>query len=140
MYFGIILIIEKLVRGSGASPANRFFGHVYVMLIVIIGFVIFKETDLVQLGEQLSGMLGFGGLAFTNQETWYYLRSYGVLFLIGVIGCIPVGKWLVGKVEQWEMGKKGLAIAEPFVWIVLLLISTAYLVDGSYHPFLYFRF
>ena len=140
LYFGIILIIEKLVKGRKKKQGNSALGHVYVMLIVIIGFVLFKETDISRLGQQLGGMLGLGGLVAVNQETWYYLQSYGILFLIGMIGCIPVGKWLVGKIEQQELGTKVLAVAEPVVWILLLLLSTAYLVDGSYHPFLYFRF
>ncbi|MBQ8147575.1 MAG: MBOAT family protein [Lachnospiraceae bacterium] len=145
LYFAVILLVEKLTN-SGKVQTQKcpwwktFLKHGYVILLVVIGFVIFEETDIFMLGQRLGGMFGLGNLAVSSEATWYYARSYGLLFLFGIIGCIPVGKWLIGKIENQSIGKRILVVAEPVAWIVLLLLSTAYLVDGSYHPFLYFRF
>ena len=78
-------------------------------------------------------MFGAGGVPAVSAEALYYLRSYGLIFLIAAVGATPLPKLAVKKVKavQW---------AEPVVLLVLLVMVTAYLVDGSFNPFLYFRF
>ena len=68
-------------------------------------------------------------------ESVYYLRSYAGVLLAGVVGATPLVKNLAGRIPR-----KAAAVAEPFVLMMLLLLCTAYLVDGSFNPFLYFRF
>ena len=68
-------------------------------------------------------------------ETLYYLRSYGGVIFLSLIGATPLVKYLATRIPA-----KILTVLEPVVLLVLLVICTAYLVDGSFNPFLYFRF
>ena len=97
--------------------------------------MLFNAENLAQAGSDLMGMFGFGGVPLANEVSWYYLRSYGVIFLLGIIGSTPVVKNLAGRLPE-----KVAAVLEPIVLTGLLLVCTAYLVDGSFNPFLYFRF
>jgi len=85
-------------------------------------------------------MFGLGGLPLTNAVTQYYLRSYAVLFIFGIVGATPLLKNTANRLLSSRRTEKWAAILEPAVLIGLLLICTAYLVDGSFNPFLYFRF
>ena len=69
-------------------------------------------------------------------ETLYYLRSFALLFVLGFVGATPV----VRDGANWLSRKPIGAVLEPMVLILLLLVCTGYLVDGSFSPFLYFRF
>lgn len=138
LMFAIILIFEKALRNR--IGGNKVLSHIYVMIIVTISFVIFQESDLPTLGRTLSGMFGFGGLPFASPETYYYLKSFAVTFLLGMIGCTPVGRWLTEQAEKTKCGNAVLTWMEPVVLAVLLLLTTAYLTDSTFHPFLYFRF
>ena len=110
--------------------------HYYVLLLIIISFVLFNAETLTQAGSDLACMFGFGGIPLVTEATLYYLRSYGVLFVVAFIGATPLVKTLAEKVEHKPIG----AILEPVVTVLLLVVCTAYLVDGSFNPFLYFRF
>ena len=83
-------------------------------------------------------MFGMAGLPLATAETLHYLRSYAVIIVLAVIGATPLPKKLYSMAEKKSAAVT--AIAEPAAIIVLLLLSTAYLVDGSFNPFLYFRF
>ena len=74
-------------------------------------------------------------MPLATTESLYYLRSYAVIFLLSIVGATPGVKILAGKVPR-----KVAAVMEPLVLMALLLICTGYLVDGSFNPFLYFRF
>ena len=133
LLFAALLLIEKWVPGLQKLP--DVLRHGYVLLAVTVSFVIFNAADMAQAGADLAGMFGFGGLPPVNAETVYYLRSYAVLFLLGILGATPAVKKLAGRLPQ-----KTAAVLEPLAMIGLLLVCTAYLVDGSFNPFLYFRF
>ena len=81
-------------------------------------------------------MFGFAGLPLVTAETLYYLRSFAILFVLGIVGATPVVRDAARKVGQSKVGP-ALEIA---MMAFLLLACTAYLVDGSFSPFLYFRF
>ncbi len=89
----------------------------------------------VALGD-LKGMFGLGGVPLVTAETLYYLRSYGLLLAVALIGCSPLVRNTANRLYKY----KAVAILEPIVLILLLLVCTGYLVDGSFSPFLYFRF
>ena len=90
--------------------------------------------------SDIGGMLGLQNVPFFSSETLYYLRSYGVVLVLGVIGATPLIKRLVEKIRTTHAGDWFLTIAEPVMQIALIVVITAYLVDGSFNPFLYFRF
>ena len=133
LLFAVILLAEKQLPALKKMPV--WLSHVYVMLIVMLSFVLFNAVDLKQAGSDLAGMFGFGGMPLYSRETGYYLRSYAVLFLLGILGATPVVKSLAEKAP-----KPVSAVLETTVLVLLLLVCTAYLVDGSFNPFLYFRF
>ena len=134
LMFAVLLLIEKLVPAIQKLPG--FFRHVYVLLMVCISFVLFNADSFTQAGQDLMGMFGFAGLPAVTEETVYYLRSYGVLFAAGIIGATPVVKNAANRIYTTKVG----AVLEPILLITLLLLCTAFLVDGSFSPFLYFRF
>lgn len=134
LFFGIFLMIEKWVPGLQKLPnALR---HGYVMLAVIFSFVLFNANSLSQAAGDMAGMLGLEGLPLISAPAVYYLKSYGLLFLLGILGATPLVKTLARKAAD----TKAAWVLEPLVLAALLLVCTAYLVDGSFSPFLYFRF
>ena len=134
LLYAVFLLLEKWVPGLQKLPT--FLRRGYVLLVVVLGFVLFNAESLSQAVSDIGGMFGFGGVPLVTSQTLYYLRSYGVLFAAALIGATPLVKTLARKLEDKPIG----AVLEPVVLIGLLLVCSAYLVDGSFNPFLYFRF
>ena len=139
LFHGTLLLLEKFALGKILSKAPAFLSHVYVLLLVIISMVIFNAADMSQAMQYIGGMFGLGGVSLTTPLTMYYLRSYGLLFLLAMVGATPVVKTAAGKLRE-KMPTGVLELAEPVILAGLLILVTAYLVDGSFNPFLYFRF
>ena len=131
LLFAVILLIEKWLPALQKLPA--FLRHGYVLLIVMLSFVLFNAANLSQAVQDMAGL--FGGLPLTTAESLYYLRSYAVVLAVSIVGATPLPKMVAARIPE-----KVLAVVEPVTLIVLLLTCTAYLVDGSFNPFLYFRF
>ena len=139
LYFAGLLILEKiwLLKSLEGKPV---IGHFYVTAAVAVSFVIFDASDLQQAFSYLKAMFGGSGYPLLSSEFLYYFRSYFVVFVIALFGATPLPAKLRGRIRQTAAGEHVLSIAEPLALIALLLICTAFLVDGSYNPFLYFRF
>lgn len=139
LYFAGLLILEKiwLLKSLEGKPV---IGHFYVTAAVMVSFVIFDASDLQQAFSYLKAMFGGSGYPLLSSEFLYYFRSYLVVFVIALFGATPLPAKLRGRLRQTAAGEHVLTIAEPLALIALLLICTAFLVDGSYNPFLYFRF
>ena len=136
-YFGVVLLIEKLFLGKALEKAPRVIRHVYVMLIVFISWAFFDALSFDAAFNLIGRMFGAGAGAFAGNEALYYLRSYAVPIVVGVIGVTPLVKGIAGKVDS----KKPLAtVLEPLVLLLILVAATASMVDGSFNPFIYFRF
>ena len=134
LLFAALLLAEKWVPALGKLPGVL--RHGYVLLAVVLSFVLFNAESLAQAGSDFACLFGFGGLGLTSPETLYYLKSYAVLFLIGILGCTPLVKNVAKKIA----GTKAGPMLEAALMLALLIVCTAYLVDGSFSPFLYFRF
>ena len=134
LLFGVILLIEKLLPAIGRLPDAL--KHIYVMLLIVLSFVLFNGDSLSQVGKDFAGLFGFGGLPAANTQTLYYLKSYGLLFAAGFVGATPLVKNAALRLGKTKVG----AVLEVLLIACLLLVATAYLVDGSFSPFLYFRF
>ena len=134
LFFGILLMFEKWVPAIQKLP--NILRHAYVLLTVCLSFVLFNADSLSQALSDMGGMFGFGGAAPVNAESLYYLRSYAPLFLMGIVGATPVVRDTARKIGEKPYG----AILEVVMMAVLLIVCSAYLVDGSFSPFLYFRF
>lgn len=140
LLYAVLLTIEKLGFKKWIDK-HPIFGHIYVLVAVLLGFVLFNAADLSQTVSDIAGLFAFGRLPFTTPETIFYLRSYGLVMLIGIIAATPLPKILVAKLtEKNKKIRYGVNILEPIYLTAVLLVVTAYLVDGSFNPFLYFRF
>ena len=134
LVFAALLLMEKWVPGLEKLPVCLRRG--YVLLIVMLSFVLFNADTLTQAGGDFAALFGFAGLPLTSGETWYYLKSYAPLLLAACLGATPVVKGAAQRLEQC----RAVQWLQPLLWIGLALVCTAYLVDGSFSPFLYFRF
>ena len=139
LLFAALLMLEKLFLHRYLEKA-KVLRHVYVLFFVILSFVIFNAADMKQAFSDLGAMFGAGGLPLWSAEWSYYLRSYAVIIVLSIVGATPLPQKLLAAVRRSRTGEAVMRIAEPVVLAVLLLVMTAYLVDGSFNPFLYFRF
>ena len=135
LLYAVFLMIEKWGKPV-IEKLPGFIRRFYVLLVVCLGFVLFNAVDFTQALSDIKGLFGMLNIPMVTKETLYYLRSYGMLFIVGFVGATPLMKKLGSKLEKTTVG----AILEPVLLIALLLVCTAYLVDGSFSPFLYFRF
>ena len=140
MFFAAFLMLEKFALNRFFAKLPRVFSHIYVVLAILISFVIFSANGLPGAISDLGAMFGAGGIAFWSSETAYYLGSYALVLLVGIVGATPLVKNAVLKVKETKTGAVVCDILEPVFVIVMLMIVTAYFVDGSFSPFLYFRF
>ena len=139
LLYAILLMNEKLwsLKLLGKS---KVISHIYTLLFVIIGFVLFDASSLGEAAGNIASLFGFGGHSLVSTESVYALRSYAVVFIIGIIGATPLAAKLMAKLRTNEAVGKVINVAEPFVLVLLLAVCTAYMVDGAFNPFLYFRF
>jgi alginate O-acetyltransferase complex protein AlgI len=140
LYFAAFLVLEKYFLKAILDRLPSFAGHLYVIIFIIISFVIFNAAGMGEALENLRGMFGLLNIPLVNPETIYYLKSYGLVFIIASIGATPLGLIIMRKLLGYESGRGIINIMQPVVLVLLLLIITGYLVDGSFNPFLYFRF
>ncbi|MBO5325807.1 MAG: MBOAT family protein [Lachnospiraceae bacterium] len=139
LFFAVLLVFEKLCFLK-VLEKHKILGHFYVILAVLISFVIFNASDMSGAFSDIGGMFGFAKVPFVTTETLYYLRSYAVILILALIGSTPFIKNTVVKLASKPGFGKCLVVAEPLILLALMLVMTAYLVDGSFNPFLYFRF
>lgn len=133
LFFAALLLGEKLVWGKALQKAPRAACIAYTMLLVIVSFVIFNAGSLAAAWAQLGGMLGIGVGAASSADV-YYALSFLPLIAICAVGATPLPKRLCARL------KKSRTLLEPLFCAGLLLLVTAFLVEGSFNPFLYFRF
>ena len=134
LLFAALLLVEKGIPGLRKLPGVL--RHGYVLLAVVLSFVLFNAESLAQAGQDFACLFGLGGLPLVTAPTLYYLRSYAFLFALGAVGSTPVVKSAARRLAGTRMGP----VLEALAMLGLLLVCTAYLVDGSFSPFLYFRF
>ncbi len=136
LFYAVLLIAEKfaLLPKLQKHPA---IGRVYTLLFVLLGFVLFDAPSLSAAASRIAGLFGGAG---AGVESLYYLRSYAVVLLLAVLGATPLPKRLLARLRQNRVCGMLLDVLEPFALVALLALCTAYLIDGSFNPFLYFRF
>lgn len=139
LFFGLLLILEKFFLKERLEKA-KIWNHLYVMLCVVLGFVLFHAENLTQAMGDFKGMFGFGHMPLVSAEALYYLRSYGGILSLAILGATPLPKRLIERLQCVRFGEPIVNILEVFFLFGLLILVTAYLVDGSFNPFLYFRF
>ncbi len=138
LFFAVFLIMEK---GFLLKPLQKLpvLSHLYTLLLVAVSFVIFDSAGLSEAATHLGRMFGAGGIPLVTGEALYYLGSYAVTFVIAMIGATPFPTRMAKQLSEGK-GGRALSILAPAVLVLVLAVVTAYLVDGSFNPFLYFRF
>ena len=140
LLFGSILIIEKIFLAKHLEKWPSILKRIYVLFIVMISFIIFNAENIGDAWKNIIGLFGANGESLINSYTLYYLRSYVVILIVALIGATPLLKNITLKLKKNEKINKIINILEPICIGLILLVITAYLVDNSYNPFLYFRF
>ena len=138
LLYAAMLLIEKFVPALQKLPG--FFRHAYVLLIVMLGFILFNAADLNQALSDIGGLFGIGGIPMITDETLYYLHSYVRVFILAIVGATPVVRNTARKLSESKRVGPVIAALEPVFIFLLMIVCAAYLVDGSFNPFLYFRF
>ena len=135
LLFAVLLTVEKFLLGKAMAKLPGWAVRIPVLVVLLLSFVVFNASSLAQAAADIGGMLG-AGMPLTSVESLYYLRSYGLLLAVAMVGATPLVKILALRVEKTRFT----AYAEPVLLCALLLAVTAFLVGGSFNPFLYFRF
>ena len=135
LYFFVLLMLEKFFLLKALNKAPAVIGHVYTLFLVVVSWAIFALEDFSQLGAYLKVMFGMGGVPLTNSDFGYYLTSYLPILCLAAVASTPLGATLYRKAP-----KKAAQAVGALLILAGLTICTAYLVDGTYNPFLYFRF
>lgn len=138
--YAVLLVCEKLFLTDFFKKLPRFVSHIYALFAVIVGFVIFNADSMNTALSDIRCMLGLGGLPAVSADTLYNLKSFALVIILGMILSTPAVMSALKAVRKNAAVKKILTFAEPAAVISGLVLCTAYLVDGSFNPFLYFRF
>ena len=140
LMYGIMLIIEKLLLTKHLEKMPSILQRIYVLFTVMISFIIFNANSIGEAWNNIIGLFGANGESLINASTVYYLKSYLVVLVIAIIGSTPLLKNIIEKLKTKTNANKIINLLEPIAMASILIIVTAYLVDNSYNPFLYFRF
>ena len=136
MYYGFILIIEELfLKKILDNTKYKVFNHVYVLFVILIGYVIFSIEDLSILGNYLKLMFNFSSVIIDN-DFKYYITNYGLILTIGGFFSLPCWNNLCKKMDNNRIFNGFVSLT----YIVLFVVTVSYLVSDTYNPFMYFRF
>ena len=139
IYFAILLLAEKYFL-SKYLEKTKMLSHIYVLFLVAISFAIFSANGLREAFSTVGGMFGAGSIPFISKGFIYNLRSYGLILVISMLASTPLFVKITEKLSSNRKAKTVIDILEIPVLLLLLFIVTSYLADGSFNPFLYFRF
>ncbi len=139
LLFGILLVNEKIWLLKKLS-SHRIASRVYVLFFIVISFIIFDAEDMGSAISLIGQMFGAGNIPAVNTESLWYLKNYIIVIVAAAVGATPLISECIKKLSVKKFWNKLFNILEPVYILVLLSVSTAFLVDGSFNPFLYFRF
>ena len=134
LYFAVLLILEKAFLGKLLQKLPAALQHLYTLFLVLVSWTIFAVEDFGHMGAYLKAMFGLGG-GLTNDNVSYYFFSFLPMLIIAAVASTPLAAKLWKRLPE----KPRLALL-PILLLAGLVFSTAYLVDATYNPFLYFRF
>lgn len=143
LYYGVLLLLEKIVLGDRIERVWRPLRHAAVLVIVVVGWVLFSAPGLHAALDRLRVMFGLAGAPLAGAQTVYYLLQYRFELLAGVVLSMPVGAWLRARLGDSPIGPRlrtVMRVARPVAFGTLLLLSIAYVVSTTFQPFIYFKF
>ena len=139
LVYAVLLIAEKFFL-LPALKKGSVLPHIYVLLAVTLGFVLFDASSVSDALHWLGALFGVGAAPGLGTEAVYMLRSYGVVLALAALGATPLPARLLKRAQEAKPLAPVMAVAAPLSTLALLALCTAFLVDGSFNPFLYFRF
>lgn len=134
----LFIFLERLTNYDDLNIPS-WMKHIYTMLIINFGWVLFRAESLKLTSSFYASMFGADG-AFWSDTTWMFLMEYGVFFIIALVLCVPIGRAMNTRIA--EGGKLAMVyhVCYPIALMVMFVVSVSYLVVGSYNPFIYFNF
>ena len=135
LYFAVLVILEKAFLGKVLQKLPGAVQHVYTLFLVLVSWAIFAVEDFSHMGMYLRAMFGFAPGGLMNGAVGYYFSSFLPMLIIGCVASTPLAAKLWSKLPE-----KTMKVVLPVLLLGGLIFSTAYLVDATYNPFLYFRF
>lgn len=138
LYFGIFVTIEKIFLLKWLKNRPRFIGHIYTLIVIIVGWGLFEFKNISESTTFIATMFGFGTHILVDNRTLYYLYTNAILFIVLTVCSTPLSIKIVSYIRE-RFNIVG-SIFVPLVYLLLIFLSTAYLVNESYNPFLYFKF
>ena len=135
LYFAALLILEKAFLLKLLDKLPALLRHLYTLFLVAVSWAIFAVEDFSQLGSYLKVMFGLGGVPLMDAKLGYYVTSYLPILLVAAVASTPLGAKLYHKLKP-----RAAEVVCTVLVLAGLVVCTAYLVDGTYNPFLYFRF
>ncbi|MBO5929835.1 MAG: MBOAT family protein, partial [Clostridia bacterium] len=139
LYFGVLLTLEKFFFGKYIEKSKAL-GHVYVLVLTAISFAIFGAGSMKDALSSVGGMFGIGNVPFISGNVLYHFKSFWLVLLISILAATPLPKMLLEKCCKNKVLSAIRNVVEIPILLMLLLLCTAYLADGAFNPFLYFRF
>jgi alginate O-acetyltransferase complex protein AlgI len=141
LYFGILLILEKLFLLKVLKKLPAVFGHIYTLVLVLFSWALFAFDDISRGIAYIGRMAGLGAAGFADSHALYALCSYGILLIVMLLGSTEYPKILAGWLYERFAGAGAVQTILRNVFLAaVFVLSVAYIVDASYNPFLYFRF
>ena len=134
LYYGILLILEKYIFSSLLKKLPKAARHIYTMRLVMIGWVLFSNTDFGSMRTYVGALFGIGTKGFLDLAFFYYIRNNLIILIMGVLCATPIIRNYIVRCSR-----KKPAVTSA-VLLLLGILSIAFLVYGTYNPFLYFRF
>lgn len=133
------IALEK-VFGLDKASGHRALRHAYAMVVVVLGWVVFRSRDLPEAGHYLANMFGLNGNGFWSDYTYMFAKEYALFFVLGMLFSTPIAlKMNKSLVDRRRFGL-GLELAYPLGMVLLFMLCVSYLVKGTYNPFIYFNF
>ena len=126
LYFGVLLIIEKVFLLKWLQKIPKVISRIYTLFIVMISFIIFNGEGISTILENIGGLFKFVSIPLITNESMYYLKSYIIVIILGIIGATPICKNILTN----EKLKKIVNILEPIYLLLIFIICTSYIVDG----------
>ena len=138
-YYGVLIILEKYIYGKYLEKSHVI-SRIYFFFVTVFGFIIFDTENLSQVFSKFGELFGVGTTALYDTSSLFYVSSYLFTLVIAFVCAMPIGKKLRAKLCEKEKSRAVFTCLGYAACFAMLIVSTAYLIDGSYNPFLYFRF
>ena len=140
VYYGILLCLEKFIYGKALEKAPKFLRHIYLCIIVVVGFTVFAIEDFSKLLPYLASMFTARG-GFVGKDILFYLQNYGFVLVVSILVSTPIFPFLKKKISSFGQAAKKVSYAiSAVILLILFVVAISYMVSDTYNPFLYFRF